>query len=213
MAITMDQVYLFCFALGLIFAIVSGLLSGVFGGHHGDVGGHGIDGAHEFDTNVEHQIDAGGLTDSGTVHFSPLSPVTICMFITAFGGVGIVGKRLLKLETLEHVGLASVSGFVVAAATFYLFNTLFQMTQSSSAPRQLEIVGLEAEVTVPIPKDGIGQIAYVLRGSRYTAPAKGLNGEPYRTHEAVVVRRIVGGTLLVATLEAAPDEQPAAARA
>jgi hypothetical protein len=183
----MDQIYLLCFAVGLLFAIVSGVVSGVFG-HHA---GHGAD--------VEHQIDAGDVGDTGTIHFSPLSPVTICMFITAFGGVGLIAKRLLGLGTLEHVGLASVSGFVVAAMTVYLFNALFDVTQGSSEPRHAEVLGLEAEVTVSIPDRGIGQIAYVLRGSRFTAPARGVDGEPFAAHAAVVVRRIVGGTYLVAS--------------
>ncbi|MBI3848241.1 MAG: hypothetical protein HY292_26705 [Planctomycetes bacterium] len=66
MEIGMDQVYLLCFAVGLIFAILSGVLSGVFGGHHGDIGGHvGGDVGHDVDANVEHQMDSGDVGDSG----------------------------------------------------------------------------------------------------------------------------------------------------
>lgn len=210
----MDQVYLLCFAVGLIFAILSGVLSGVFGGHHGDIGGHvGGDVGHDVDANVEHQMDSGDVGDSGTIHFSPLSPVTICMFITAFGGVGLLGKRLLGLGTVEHLGLASVSGLVVAAATVYLFNAFFDVTQSSSEPRHGEVLGVEAEVTVAIPEHGVGQIAYVLRGSRFTAPARGVDGERFTAHESVIVRRVIGGTFLVAGRKGVRDESPAGASA
>src|SRR4030095_4295393 len=194
MQIGMDQVYLFCFALGLIFAVVSGILSGLFGGH----GGHAaVPGGHDIDVNSPTHIDVAGHADSGAVHFSPLSPVTICMFITAFGGVGLIGKQLLQLDLPAHLALAGLSGFVVAGATFFLFNALFKVTQGSSVPGQLEVLGIDAEVTTAIPRDGIGEIAYVLRGSRYTAPARGLTGEPHAARQVVVVRKVVGGTFLV----------------
>lgn len=194
MQLGMDQVYLFCFALGLIFAVISGILGGVFGGGDAHVPAGG------------HDIDVGSPThvDSGNVHFSPLSPVTICMFITAFGGAGLLGKQVLELPFAGHLALATFAGIAVAVATFFLFAALFRATQGSSVVTQADTIGIDAEVTVAIPRDGLGEIAYVLRGSRYTAPARGVTGEPFPARQTVTVRKIVGGTLLVA-----PPDRPA----
>jgi len=194
MQVGMNEVYLFCFAVGLFFAVVSGVLSGVFGGH----GGAHAPGGHDIDVNSPAHVDAAGHVDSGDVHFSPLSPVTICMFVTAFGGVGLIGLHVLGLPLVAHLSLATVSGVVVAAATVFLFGAIFRVTQGSSVPTQGEMIGIDAEVTVPIPRDGIGEVAYVLRGSRLTGPARGMTGEPYSARQTVTVRKIVGGTILVA---------------
>src|SRR5262245_129095 len=82
----LEFIYLVCFFLGLGFAVLSALLSGVFSGHigpHMDVGGAHVNmgGIHTDGTHV-------GPTD-GTVHYQPLSPVSIALFVTTFGGVGL----------------------------------------------------------------------------------------------------------------------------
>ena len=53
-----------------------------------------------------------------------------------------------------------------------LFNTMFKKTQSSSESRVSTLIGQTASIVTPIPPDGVGEIAYVQGGSRYTAPAR-----------------------------------------
>ena len=55
----------------------------------------------------------------------------------------------------------------------------------------------EAEVITPIPADGLGEIAYVRRGSRFTASARGEGGVAIPNRSVVTIVRIVGNTYYV----------------
>lgn len=189
-----EIVYLICFFLGLGFAIISGLLSGVFSGGaeaHLDVGG-GDAGAGGGHGDAAH----GGAMD-GTVHFSPMSPVVLAMFVATFGGAGIIYKKVLDLPLAAHIPLALVSALGVAAAVFYVFYKIFAVSQSSSEARSAEVIGMEAEVTVPIPHEGLGQIAYTIAGTRYTNPARTADGKELPAHAMVRILRLVGNTYIV----------------
>src|SRR6185295_4399537 len=103
----LEFIYLVCFFLGLGFAVLSALLSGLFTGHAG---------AH-MDGGVHGNVHGGHLhvdTGDGNVHYSPLSPVTIAMFISTFGGVGILIKRFVDPHFYVHVPVAAVAAFAVA---------------------------------------------------------------------------------------------------
>lgn len=186
----MEVVYLVSFFLGLGFAIISGLLSGVFSGSGEMAGDVDVTGGH---------IEAGGhvVAQGDSVHLSPISPVTIAMFIATFGGTGIIMKKYFLLPVFAHIPIAAASGFVVAAGVFYLFYRINKMAAGSSAPRIDEAIGVEAEVTTAIPANGMGEIAYALRESRFNSPAKTIDGKELPAHAVVKVVKIVGGTYFV----------------
>ena len=115
----LEFVYLVCFFLGLGFAVLCALLSGLFTGHmdaHMDSGGLHADGGHI----------AGGHEG---VHYSPLSPVTIAMFISTFGGTGILLKRFVRDQFWFHLPLAAVAAFAVAGLVSYIFYKILSTTQ------------------------------------------------------------------------------------
>lgn len=183
---TMEVVYLICFFVGFGFAVLSGLLSGVFSGGaeaHVDAGG-----AH---------VDAGGGGTDGSVHFSPLSPVTLATFIASFGGAGIIFKKVAGLPALAHVPLATLSAFAVAGVVFLLFYKLFSITQASSGAREGEVIGMPAEVTVPIPNHGVGEIAYTVAGLRQTAPARTEDGKEVPARVTVTIVQQAGNVYVV----------------
>jgi hypothetical protein len=43
----------------------------------------------------------------------------------------------------------------------------------------------------------LGEIAYVARGTRFTAPARSEDGKPHPAHSTVVIERIVGSVFCV----------------
>ena len=186
----LEFIYLVCFFLGLGFAVLSALLSGVFGGHagpHVDMAGTPVD----LGTGHGHV----GPMD-GSVHFSPLSPVSLALFVTVFGGIGLLLKKS-GIATMVQIPVAAVSGIVVGGLVSYLFYKVMQVTQGSSHPRSGEEIGIEAEVTVPIPNDGLGEIAYVLRGTRFTNPARTVDGKELPAHVMVKIVKQAGNTYLV----------------
>ena len=186
-----ELIYWVCFFLGFGFAVVSGLLAGVLsGGHagvgHGDFGHGGHGGGHGADGHGD-----------GTVHFSPFSPVVLAMFVASFGGTGLLFMKILHWPVPLHLPLAAVSGLVVAGIVFALFYRIFQVTQSSSEARAEEVIGHEAEITVPIPNQGLGEIAYIAGETRYTNPARTADGKELPAHTRVKIVDLVGGTYIV----------------
>src|ERR1051326_8110621 len=179
-------VYSICFGVGLLFAIVSAFLGHLFGGHdaHADIGTGG-------------HAEA-GFQDTGMPGLSPFSPTTISAFITAFGGIGLV---LSKIEATRSpwvsAPLATVGALIIAALVVMLSGTIFHKTQSSSESRMATLVGITGTVITPIPANGVGEIAYVQGGTRYSAPARTETGTSVPAGKPVRITRIVGSQYFV----------------
>jgi membrane protein implicated in regulation of membrane protease activity len=190
---TLEFIYLVCFFLGLGFAVLSALLAGVFGGHagpHVDAGGVHVD------LGASHTDGVHAPTADGQVHFSPLSPVSIALFVTTFGGIGLLLKKSGQPMFLQ-LPVAAVSGMLVGGLVSYAFFRIMQGTQASSHARAGEAIGIDAEVTVSIPNEGMGEIAYVVRGSRYTNPARTADGKELPAGLAVKIVKQAGNIYIV----------------
>jgi hypothetical protein len=70
--------------------------------------------------------------------------------------------------------------------------SVFTHTQSSSESHLARIGGTEASIVSPIPENGVGEIAYVIGGTRYTAPARTENGVAIGNGKLVKITRVVG---------------------
>ena len=185
----LEIVYCVAFFLGFGFAIVSALLSGVF--HIGH------DGAGHADLSGAHVAHHDGTTPGENVTLSPVSPVTISMFITSFGATGLALAKIAHLPVAIHLPSATVSGFVVAIAVFAVFVKILRSTQASSAPEGGDAVGIEAEVITHIPAQGLGEIAYTQRESRLNATAKTVDGKELPQGAKVKIVQIAGNTFIV----------------
>jgi len=107
-------------------------------------------------------------------------------FVTAFGACGLI---LSRIESTRNVWISApisaVAGVSMASLAFVLFNWMFKKTQSSSESRVASLVGQAASIITPIPANGVGEIAYVQGGTRYTAPARTESGSPVPAGEPV----------------------------
>ena len=70
-------------------------------------------------------------------------------------------------------------------------------TQGSSESHVGSLTGTNGTIISPIPSDGVGEIAYVQGGSRYSAPARELNGKPIAVGQTVQIVKIVGSQFFV----------------
>ena len=59
---------------------------------------------------------------------------------------------------------------------------------------------MTATVITPIPANGVGEIAYVQSGTRYSAPARDERGAPVGNGQTVKIVRIVGSQFYVAPI-------------
>jgi membrane protein implicated in regulation of membrane protease activity len=179
-------VYAVCFGVGLLFAIVSAFTSHLFGGHdaHVDVGTGG-------------HAEA-GFQDTGIPGLSPFSPTTITAFITAFGGLGMIFTSIAATRSpWVSAPLSLLGALLIAVAVVWLFGTVFHKVDASSESRVATLAGMTATVITPIPANGVGEIAYVQAGSRYSAPARSERGAPVASGQTVKIVRIVGTQFFV----------------
>jgi membrane protein implicated in regulation of membrane protease activity len=194
--ITFFSIYALCLFIGFFFALISAIASGVMGGHHDF--SHGADTAHGGGEGSGGHGDVSPGVGSHMPQFAPIGPVTIFTFLTCFGGGGMIFSSLEATQkAFLHLPLAILTGFGGAFAVFLIFDKLFRVTQSSSEARVAALVGHSATVTIPIPQDGLGEIAYVVGGSRYHVPAREENGQLLSSGTEVKITRVVGGSFFV----------------
>jgi membrane protein implicated in regulation of membrane protease activity len=171
--------------VGLVFTLVSAFFGHLFGGHEAHVDGSG--------GHAE-----AGADSSDMPGVSALSPTVIASFITAFGGLGIIFHQVPATRSAWiSAPLAALGALLIASALLWLLRQIFSHTQSSSESRLSSVVGVVASVVSPIPEAGVGEIAYVQAGTRYTAPAREETGKPVASGKAVKIVRVVGSQFYV----------------
>jgi membrane protein implicated in regulation of membrane protease activity len=177
---TAYTIYLFCLVVGLVFTLFSVVAGHFFGGHADHVGGSG--------GHAE-----AGADSSDMPGISIFSPTVIAAFITAFGGFGIILSEIPATnQAVISAPLSIVGAFLVASGLYKALSSLFRHTQGSSESHVAALAGTDASVVTPIPENGVGEIAYVVGGSRYTAPARMENGAAVAGGKLVKITRVVG---------------------
>jgi membrane protein implicated in regulation of membrane protease activity len=180
-------IYTACLALGLLFTIISAITSHFFGGGHD---GH-------MDVGTGGHAEA-GFDQSGIPGIAFFSPTVLSCFVTAFGACGLILSRIEATKSVWiSAPISAMAGLIMATLAFLLFNWMFQKTQSSSEVRVASLVGQTASIITPIPENGVGEVAYVQGGSRYTAPARTETGTSVPAGKPVRITRIVGSQYFV----------------
>ncbi|HEY0457194.1 MAG TPA: hypothetical protein VGE41_12520 [Verrucomicrobiae bacterium] len=178
-------IYLICLGVGLVFTLLA-----AFFGHHGAGGhdGHIGGGGHA----------AAGADSSDGPGFSAFSPTVIASFVTAFGGFGIIFHEIQATRRpILSAPLAALCAFIAASGLVWLLRKIFAHTQSSSESRVGTLAGVTATVIGAIPENGVGEIAYVQGGTRYTAPARVENGQAMPNGRLVKITRVVASQFYV----------------
>ena len=216
----MQTLFFVCFGVGAGFTIISFLLGealghlhfggGVDGGidMHVDTTGldahidgldmHGLDmhGAdmHGIDAHIGGGLDThvGGGPD---VSVSPLKPSVIAVFLTVFGGAGLLLND--RLDWLLTLGGAGALGLIIAYAIYRFIIVPLYKHQNTSAVEKQSLIGHNAKVTVAIPQGGYGKITYIAHGNTHSAPAKSENGQPIPTLSNVEIVYIEKSTCFV----------------
>jgi len=180
--------YLICLTAGLMFTLISVVAGHFFGGHGDHVGGSG--------GHAEAGADASDMPG-----ISIFSPTIIASFITAFGGFGMIFSEYSATKPVIISAPLSVACALVVAGVLLMFlRSVFSHTQSSSESHIARLAGIEASVASPLPENGVGEIAYVVSGSRYTAPARSETGAAVGSGKLVKITRVVGTQFYVTTI-------------
>ncbi len=179
-------VYLFCLVVGFVFVLGSAVM-GHLGGDHGHVGGSGGHAEAGADSS-----DAPGV--------SLFSPIVMAAFVAAFGAFGLIFSQFEATKSpVISSALSIVCAVVVAGSLVGALRKLVRASDSSSESQVATLVGHVATVITPIPAGGVGEIAYVQGGSRYTAPAREESGTAVGNGSEVKITRVVGSQFYVAS--------------
>ena len=179
----LTTVYLICFLTGVLLALARAALS-MFGGEmHGD-----------FHGDMDHPdgaAEAGGL---GLFNLTVIST-----FVTVFGGVGVLSVTQFHMGDAASLLTSTLTSLVASFGVYLGLRAILRQTQAGSEVQS--VLGLRAEVVTPIPVDGMGEIAYVAKGTRYVSPAREKSGRAVGRGSVVTISDMAGAVCVVVVEE------------
>lgn len=170
----LDVVYAGIVLVSFIFAVLS-------------LVGAGLGELFDFDADA----DGDGLFDIG------ISPFSLAVFGSAFGLVGLITHLWLEMDAIPSILWATGAGLLFGAVAQLFFIYVLSPSKSSHYSLERDAVGREAEVTIRIPAEGLGQIAFNNVSGRVTLGARSSTGDQISTGELVVIEKIVGRAAIV----------------
>ncbi|MEW6578003.1 MAG: hypothetical protein AB1435_02295 [Chloroflexota bacterium] len=185
-------VYAAALLIGLVYAIFLLFFQGI-GDALGDLNfAPGVD-ADMGDISL---IDTDGATEATGV-----SMLAVASFISSFGAFGLISATLFGAGTVISLIVALAGGVLVGIAAQGFFLYILSPTISSEV-HQARLIGQVAEITTPIPINGVGQIAFVAQGSRVTYSARATDEQrSFERGTPVRIERIVGGMAYVSAID------------
>ena len=181
----MTTVFEVCFWVGVSVTVINAVLGAFF-----DIIDFGIDSDVDFDLGDLH-LDPG--------NFLPLSPSLLFMFLTIFGGTGMILKGRIPLGLVIALGI-----FLGLLATWlvnrFVLRPLKRISEKESGS-QADFIGMNATVTERIFAKGFGRISFVYEGNSISEPARSENGEEIPTGTSVVVLEVRDKVYIVQPLQ------------
>ena len=148
----MHAVFLTCLIIGGLYSLISLVFSGI----------GGLDLDFDLDFDLELDFDLGDLS-------LPIKPFTIMVFLTVFGGAGLILEHFLP--GWWPILPAVVLGIVVS----YLLYTMIYgklMSYEAVAPSEEDAIMSRAQVVERIMPGGYGKISFVLGENTLSGAAK-----------------------------------------
>lgn len=166
-----EGLYLFCFAMGLSFTVLSCLgMSHLHLGHlhlgHAHGGSHGV---------------------------SPVNGFTVAAFLCWFGGCGYLLQRFAGWLTPVVLGVAVLAGLAGGSILFWFLAKVLMPRCRELTPADTDIVGMLGRVTGTVRERGTGEIQYSQNGARRFAVARSEDGAEIPREAEVVVMRYEQG--------------------
>ena len=173
-----------CFGVGLAMTVINTILSLVFG----------IIGAgHDFDFDIDLDIDF----DIGC--FLPLTPSLIFLFLTVFGGTGMIAYDSLPVPVTIAVALA-----IAVAVNFVMWKFIVKPLKKISAKEVADensLIGCKGIIGDTIEADGgFGSVLIVKDGNTIANPAQSSDRSEIKSGAEVVVLEIKNNVYIVERL-------------
>ncbi|HEX6738201.1 MAG TPA: hypothetical protein VF310_08025 [Vicinamibacteria bacterium] len=166
-------------------------------GHHAGGDGHdsstyGVDGAGHGSVSA----DSGG--GGAAFHFPLFSPLALATLIGAMGAWGLIALKGFAASESASLLIAIPAALLTAYGITYVGWRLVSSSRGSSQIRLADLEGARGEVITPIPEGGLGEVAAMVQGQRFSGPARASDGRPVARGTLVTVEAMVAGTMVVA---------------
>lgn len=146
------------------------------------------------DFDVDTDVDTG-------VDFASISPFAIAIFGATFGLTGLITTIWLEMPAITSILVSTGVGIIFGGLAQVLFIYVFSPSKSSHFSLEDDAMGREAQVTVTIPADGLGQISYNNVSGRVRLGARSATGQVIPNGQFVLIEKIVGRAAMVRPLE------------
>ncbi len=180
-----EQFFLICFAVGLMFSIVS-FLAGSAHLHlphfHIHVGGG----------HAPLTPKVGGRAGVG-----PVNVGTVAAFLAWFGGVGYLLAHYSSIWIYGALAIAACFGFCGAAILFFFLTRVLMRRDESLDPADYDMVGVLGKITGSIRASGTGEMMFSQAGARKAAPVRSEDGEAIPIGSEVIVTKYERGVAYV----------------
>ncbi|MBP1932008.1 NfeD family protein [Ammoniphilus resinae] len=174
----MLEIYWGCLIVGVLFAIVSVVF--------GDFIGQFLDGMLDF------------LSLEGPDFFHPM---VIIGGITAFGGIGILLTEYTFFSFWIILLLSFLIAIFLSILVYFFYVKPMQNAENSTSYSIQELSGKIGEVTIPIPREGYGEVVIKVGLSNTNQIAASFDREEINSGTRVVVVQVKEDTLFVSRFE------------
>jgi membrane protein implicated in regulation of membrane protease activity len=200
---TWSDFYLFCFIVGFALSLVSFMAGAVHlhvpfgahtplhGGHHGGGLSKGMPSAHSGHGTTGSSAHASG------IHVPWLNASTAMAFLAWFGGTGYILTRASHLMAGVSLALAVTSGLAAGWLVFKFMVKLTRGSESQLNDADYRLEGSLGTISIPIRKDGTGEVIFSLGGVRRSFGARCDNGAAIEKGTEVVIERYDKGIAYV----------------
>jgi membrane protein implicated in regulation of membrane protease activity len=117
--------------------------------------------------------------------------------LTTFGGTGIILVLYTNIQPLLVFLIACMSALILSVLFYFFYVKPMENTENSTGFSMQDLVGKTAEVTVPIPKKGYGEVVISIGGSSTNQIAASFDSVDIATGASVLIIEISEDTLLV----------------
>ncbi|MNI04487.1 putative membrane protein YuaF [compost metagenome] len=170
----MEALFWGCFITGILFTLVTLLFGEILSGWADSLQGHPI---------------------------AFLQPVVVVGGLTAFGGSGTMLLRYTDVGSLLALMFAMLIALVLSVITWFVYVKPMRQSENSTAFSMRELTGKIAEVTVPIPQHGYGEVMVKVGAGFTNQIAASLDGTWLVSGSRVVIVEVKEDVLFVALLE------------
>lgn len=174
----MQELYWGCLILGVLFAVATVIF--------GDMLSNALDGMLDF--------------MSGD-HLHSFQPMVWVGGLTAFGGTGILLERYTGLHNATSLVLSILLAVLISCAVYFFYVKPMENTENSIGFSLHDLTGTIAEVTVPIPAAGYGEVIVKVGAAHTNQIAASFEGVEIEAGARVVTVEVKDHTLYVARLD------------